>query len=582
MEALAASGNRAGALQHARVHERLLETEFSAAPSPEVVALAEQLRSAPLETDPVPESAIEERALSRSPEPLPETPTVSTATAATAPTPPRRWGLRYGIAVLALGVLTILALLLRGYRRDSSTAHATPPSIAVLPFANLSADARDAFLADGMTEELIGSLAKSGGLRVIASTSVFALRDRHLDVRRIADSLHVSQVLEGDVQKSGSRLRVRVRLVDALDGATRWSETYERELRDVFAVNDDIARAIVRELGVRLGGFPRAPVETHQTRNIAAYELYLRGSDPVLLRSDSGVRAAFGYFQQAVALDSTYAAAYAGLARMYLRQSLSSEPTASRHERLVLAEQNASKALALDDSLADAHAALALVRSSKFDLESAELHLKRAADLEPGRSAFHEWLARLYVFAGRPADALREGERALELDPLSPSANAEYARALLANGRADDALAQLQKVAALRPPLQRASILVSQCYMKKGMWPQAMAVVRAQADHGGATALAHLGYALAHNGQRDSALVIRSALVDRWRHDHGGGLEVSLVSAGLGDRDDAFTWLNRAISSGQMSVDGAELLFDQLRSDPRFERVRERQSVQNR
>jgi tetratricopeptide (TPR) repeat protein len=364
--------------------------------------------------------------------------------------------------------------------------------------------------------------------------------------------------------------------VDARDGGTRWSETYDRELSDVFAVQDDIARAVVRELGLRLGGLTSAHNDRHQTRNIAAYELYLRGNDPVLLRSDSGARLAFAYFHQAIALDSTYAAPYAGLSRMYLRQALGARGGGSRHDQFMLAEQMATKALALDDSLADAYGALALVESSALDLRSAESHLQRAADLEPARSTFHEWLARLFVVAGRPVEALTEGQRALDLDPLSPSANAEFARALLANGHADEALAQLQKVAALRPPLLRANIIAAQCFMKKGMWPQAIALLRPQPGRASPMAFAHLGYALARTGKRDEALRIRATLIDRWQHDVGGELEVALVSDGLGDLDQAFAWLDRAIGSGSVNVDGTELLLDDLRGDPRFARIRQR------
>jgi DNA-binding SARP family transcriptional activator/TolB-like protein len=598
MEALAASGNPAGALQLARVHQKLLETELGAAPSPEVLTLAERLRSPAFANEVgqvvvADEPDVEARPdLSALHEPSPSFPvtwpTQSSAGAISTQMPgapvsvPRGRSRRrviYGIVALTLVAAGLLALRFRAPRQDALAAAVQQPSIAILPLANLSPDARDAFLADGMTEELIAKLAKTGGLRVIASTSVFAFRDRRLDVRRIADSLHVGQVLEGDVEKSGSRLRVQVRLIDGHDGGTRWSDTYNRELRDVFAVQDDIASAVARELGLRLGGLTGARVNRHQTRNIAAYELYLRGSDPALLRSDSGVQMALAYFQQAVALDSTYAAAYAGLSRMYGRLGYNASVGGSRRNRLILAEQSAAKALALDDSLADAHAALALVESGRFDLSSAESQLEQAADLEPARATFHEWLVQLYTIAGRPAQALTEAQRALDLDPLSPSANAELARALLANGRADDALAQLQKVASLRPPLLRADIIAAQSYMKKSMWPQAIAVLRTQAERGGPTALAHLGYALGRTGQREAALRIRAMLVDRWRNDTGGALEVALVSAGLGDLDQAFAWLDRGIAGGSMRAEGTELLLEDLHRDPRFERVRERMGL---
>lgn len=605
MEALDASGNRAGALRHARVHERLLKAEFDAPPSPEASAVAERLRSAVADRESssvhASEHAPEERDR--------DAPSVARATGSTSPTVAEARGdpmalspapdvpswngavaalsrtrrvraIGYTVVGVALAVTGFVAIGYRLNRHDALAAAPPPTSIAVLPLANLSPDVHDAFLADGMTEELIGRLAKRGGLRVIASTSVFAFRDQPLDARRIGDSLHVAHLVEGDVQKSGSRLRVRVRLIDARDGETRWSESYDRELRDVLAVEDDIARAVVGQLGLHLDAVAAPSSNPHQTRNVAAYELYLRGNNSLLLRSDSGTQSALGYFQQAVTLDSSYAAAYAGLSRIYLRQGLSGT-SESRRARVTLAEQNAAKALALDDSVADAHAAFALVERAKFDLGPAASHLERAIELEPAREAFHEWLASLYVLAGRPADALREAQRALDLDPLSPGANAELARALLANGRADEALVQLQKVAALRPPLLRSNIIAAECYMKKGMWPEAIAVLRAQADRGGPIALAHLGFALARSGQKEAALGIRDTLVQRWRRDRGGPLEVALVSAGLGERDQAFVWLDRAIAAGSLDSEGARLLFDELRGDPRFARIRERQRLQN-
>lgn len=572
MESLAASGNPAGALQHAKVHERLLETELGAAPSTEVLALAERLRSAPFPAG----AGLELVAEPPNVDDRAEVP----SRASRGPTHRLPRAARYGIAALMLIAASLLVLYFRVPRQNALAAAPGTPSVAVLPFVNLSADARDASLADGMTEELIGMLAKTGGLRVIASTSTFAFRDRRSDVQAIAESLHVRQVVEGDVQKSGSRLRVRVRLVDARDGGTRWSETYDRELRDVFAVQDDIAHAVVRELGLRLGGAASASDNPHQTQNIAAYELYLRGSDPALLRSDSGARAALGYFQQAVALDSTYAAAYAGISRMSMRQSFNGVVRGSRHRWFAMADEAAMKALALDGSLADAHAAVALVRISAFDVASATSHVRKAIDLEPGRAIFHEWLARFSVLSGRPGDALREAERALELDPLSPSANAELARALLKNGRSDEALAQLQKIAALRPPLLRATSIAAECYMQKGMWPEAIAILRAPADRGAPTALAFMGYALARTGHREAALRIRATLIERWRREAGGADEVALVFAGLGELDQAFAWLDRAIATGPANEEVAELLFDVLHRDPRFERVRKRLGVQ--
>ncbi|MBA2572906.1 MAG: hypothetical protein H0V06_07670, partial [Gemmatimonadetes bacterium] len=259
MQALEAGGNRGGALQHAAIHQRLLQEEFEMEPSEEVAALAERLRCEPAVSA---ESRQERRP--------PALPTPSTSGAATEPTgedspaplppatalprPRLRPAVRYGIAALLLGAVLLGAIWLGRTPGGRPAPAAQEPSIAVLPLANHSTNPSDAALADGMTEELIAMLAQTGGLRVIASTSVFSFRNRQIDVRSIADSLGVAHILEGGLQKSGSRLRVQVRLVDARDGSTRWSETYDRELQDVFAVQDDIARSVAGELGARLSG----------------------------------------------------------------------------------------------------------------------------------------------------------------------------------------------------------------------------------------------------------------------------------------------------------------------------------------
>jgi TolB-like protein/DNA-binding SARP family transcriptional activator/Flp pilus assembly protein TadD len=595
MQALEASGNRAGALQHAAIHQRLLQEEFGIEPAPEVLALAERLRGDP--------AVVMESRQERLP---PATPTPSTSPAAPEPTgegspappdpasaPSRRLprpAVRYGIVALLLGAVLFGAIWL-GRTRGNPSPPAPEPSIAVLPLANHSTDPSDAALADGMTAELISMLAKTGGLRVIASTSVFSFRNREIDVRSIADSLGVAHVLEGDLQKTGSRLRVQVRLVDARDGSTRWSETYDRELQDVFTVQNDIARAVARELDARLGGATRTPLRRPPTQNIAAYELYLRGSDMALLRSDSTARKGIEYLQQAIALDSMYAAAWAGLSLMYVRVAMIvAAPVADRARYGALAEQAARKAVALDDSLAEAHAILGVVRMGVFDFASAERHLMRAIELDPSRPLTHEVMVALHLWTGQPAEALAYAERALALDPLSPTARAELAHALLFNGRCDDALAELEKLAGLKPPLMRVAPIAALCYARKHMWPEAVAVLRPQAARGEPHALALLGYMLARAGQKEEALRIHAALLQRWRRRHGGAYQVALVYAGFDDRDQTFAWLDRSIADRSLvgtpgitpnfMIVGP--LFEDLRRDPRFERLRGRLGLQKR
>jgi len=464
-------------------------------------------------------------------------------------------------------------------------SEAAVPSIAVLPIADLSTDGRDAAVADAMTEELIASLSRAGNLRVIASTSTFAFKGSQLDVRQIADSLGVSHILEGSHRRVGDRLRVRVRLVDPHDGSTRWSETYDREFSDLFAVQDDIARGVANELGVRLAtGMAPNPVGRHAP-NIAAYEFYLRGSDQMLLRSDSGVRRGVEYFKQAIGADSLYAAAHAGLARMYLVLSGRGDPGVPVRDLHDLAMGAALKALALDESLGEAHAALGLLRLFvDHDIRSAEYELQRAIDLDPTGVLFRQWLAQLYLILGRPDAALAEASRALERDPLSASAHAEVAHALLAQGRYDEALAQLELVKGIEPPLLRTALYATQAYAKKQMWPAAIAAISTQAARGDSRTLSVYGFVLARGGHEQQAREIQTTLEDRWRHGAGGALDVAVVWAGLSDFDQAFEWLDRAVDDRSDMTDLGlimEPIFDDIRRDSRFQHFRDKLGLRN-
>ncbi|HET9331967.1 MAG TPA: tetratricopeptide repeat protein, partial [Gemmatimonadota bacterium] len=414
----------------------------------------------------------------------------------------------------------------------------------------------------------------------------FAFRDRETDVRAIADSLRVANVLEGGVQKIGSRLRVQVRLVDARDGSTRWSETYDREIDDLFVVQEDIARTVARELGARLGGSAAAPLSRNRARNVAAYELYLRGNDPALLRSDSGPHQALDLFRQAIAIDSTYAAAWAGLARMYGRVQSTEDPGMPIEELDALAEQAALKAVALDDSLAEAHATLGILRRGRHqDFAMAESELRRAIELDPAYGRAREWLARLYIDTERPVEALAEARGALEIDPLSPSAHAELALALLANDRPDEALVHLEHIAAVRPPLLRTRDYLAQAYAMKGMWREAIATMeQPRARTGNADDLTLYGYMLARGGRREEALRIHEELIERWNAGEAQAVAVAIVYAGLGELDEAFAWIDRAdeksLAASHLTLTAP--IFKDFRRDPRFDRVRERLGIQKR
>ena len=584
--ALMSAGDHAAALQYAKRYEALVAAELGVAPDPAVSLLIHGLhakaRAEPLPSLPSQQMTTPQMTTQAVPRPAPQTapPAAPGEHSPQQTSAPGRspW---YLVSALVALVLLAVAIWPRPKPRSATALAATEPSIAVLPFANVSGAPQDVALVDGLTEELIGVLAKVGHLRVIGRTSAFAFKNANVGARRIADSLGVANILEGAVQKVGSQLRVQVRLIDARDGSTRWSETFDRELRDIFAVQSDIAGAVARALDLQLGATTLAAIQRHSTSNIAAYELYLRGNDPSLTRSDSAARVALEYFRGAIALDPNYAAAYAGLARMQGRLAGSDDAELPPRDRWALAEQAALKSIALDDSLGDAHATLGQIRRSNYEMTTAETELRRAVTLEPTNARSHEWLTQLYVSTGRPKEALVEARYARNLDPLSPTATAELARALMANDRCDEALVQLEKLKSLRPPLLRAGGIKAECYARKKMWPEAIAELQRTSVNSGSHGQSLLGYMLARGGRPDEARQILTALLDRERRRNTGAFDVATVYAGLGDNDQALLWLNKSLDDRSFMFDRT-IVLDDLRSDPRFDRFRQRLEGQKR
>ncbi len=395
IRALMNAGDHAAALRHAERYEAIVAQELGTSVGPAVATLVAEVRAramtgsvvvrgdttvprinpdisskrpAPVAANPLPGDIPIDSLVPSPPEQatqaMPEASAVSTSgvddRVAAAPSVKSHSGLRRRtVALAAFASISLAALLGYGFWTrqrvvDRPAPTAVPASIAVLPLANLSGDARDAALVDGLTEELIGVLAKIERLRVVARTSAFMFRNTNMDVRQIADSLQVSHIVEGGVQRAGQRIRVQLRLVDARDGSTGWSETYDRELSEIFQVQSEIAAAVAHELDLRLGGRAVAAVRRGPTKNIAAYELYLRGNNPVLFRNDTSTLLALNYFRQAIALDSTFALAYTGVARMHLTFMSDRNARTSPRELHAIAKIAALKALALDDSLAEA------------------------------------------------------------------------------------------------------------------------------------------------------------------------------------------------------------------------------------
>ena len=437
IRALMNAGDHPAALQYAERYEAIVAKELGTSVGPALAGLVAEVRA---------ESRTESVAVSKSSAAHRPTSPAETPTDGATPVgrlQPERVRRRrfvpyaFGAVVAVTVVMIATAAWLRASTASSRVPAAEQASIAVLPLANVSGDPQDAAIVDGLSEELITALHRIGNLRVIARSSAFAFRGRNVDARLIGDSLGVANILESSFQKVGTRLRVQMRLVDTQTGSTRWSERYDRELEDIFAVQSEIAAAVARELGLQLGPGAVQNLRRGPTPNVAAYDVFLRARDavPVLLRSDSGPRQGLALLNQAVSLDSNFAAAYAHMPYMYF--SLAGRaPTPQRvREIQQLAKAAAHKALSLDPSLPEAHAGLAVAHAIGLsDLAASEAAVRRAIALG-GSPRVREHLSRVLMWSGRHAEALVEAQRAEKEDPLSPSAIANVGEALCVNGR---------------------------------------------------------------------------------------------------------------------------------------------------
>jgi len=441
------------------------------------------------------------------------------------------------------------------------------PSIAVLPMVNTSGDPENEHFSDGLTDELIGVFSKVDGITVTGRTSTFALKGKGLSVRAITDLLHVEHALEGSVRRAGDRLKVRVQLVNA-DGSVIWSESYDRRLEDVFAVQEEIAQAVVRALEVKLVA-ARGPLVRPATKDLTAYDLFLKGRYVRRGMAPDQMRLAIQYFERAVARDPSYARAYAWLSDTHwLQIVLASRPTS---EEVPLAREYATAALALDSSLAEAYWAMAqLLAGFDWDRPGAEHAFKRAIVLDPGfEEARHLYGIFLFHWS-RIDEAEAELTRTLEIDPLLAAAHHTFGRLHLSMRRPDQAITHLREALTLEPMFSLAHSQLGHAYLQKGMSAEAITEFEAGARIGSASDKAHLAYGYARVGRHEAAKAILANLVSPGNYPPP--FHMALAYVGLGDHNEAFRWLEQAREEHApwlitVNVDRA---FDPLRVDSRF------------
>jgi serine/threonine-protein kinase len=444
-------------------------------------------------------------------------------------------------------------------------------SIAPLPFANLSGDPSQEYLSDGLTEELIIALSRVPGLRVAARTSCFAAKNSPQDVREIGDRLNVRHVLDGGLRVANNRLRLSAQLVDVESGYVEWSDTFERRIDDIFAVQQEVAQAIVRRIaGDRLG--EHAQVGRSGTADVAAFKLYLLGRYHWNRRTESDLRRAIGFFDQAIAQDPAYAAAYAGLADAY--SLLLDYGGMSSAEGLDRARDAAEHALEIEPGLAEAWTSLALVRQFEWRWNDAEDAFRKSIELRPDYSVAHQRYSLLLAWLLRDTDALNAARRAESLDPLAVAVAASSGWVLYYCRRFQEAREQLERALAMDEHFATARIPLALSLLQTGATQQAVDhLQRAVLDSGNATStLALHAHALVRIGRREDALEIMARLDERARNTYVSSYYLALPLVALGDHDGAMARLELALQerAAQMVYIAAEPLLDPLRSSPRF------------
>jgi len=470
-----------------------------------------------------------------------------------------------------------------GVTRSLQVETEPSPSIAVLPFTNLSADKEQEYFCDGMAEEIINALTQVEGLHVVARTSAFSFRGKQLDIREIGRRLNVGAVLEGSVRRAGARLRITAQLVNVADGYDLWSERYDRDIgelccpEDIFGIQDEISLAIVDKLKVKLLGKERAKLVKRHTEDLVAYDLYLKGRYLWNKRTEEGYQKSLEYFQQAIERDPTYALAYAGIADCY--DLLGWYDYLPPKEAFPRAKAAAEKALEMDETLAEAKASLGWISVNyDWDWLTAESKYKRAIELNPSYATAHQWYAEYLSYMGKHDESIAEAKRAQELDPLSIIINNDLGQVFYYARQYDRAIEQLQKTLELDPNFIVAHFFLAFLYAQKAMYGKAIAEVQKAMDlSGGGDSLivAQLGTIYSCSGRRDEAKKVLDELHGLSKKRYVSPFYIALIYMGLGQNDQAFEWLEKAYEERDHWLETLKVhpMLDSLRSDPRFTKL---------
>jgi serine/threonine-protein kinase len=472
-------------------------------------------------------------------------------------------GFVIGLSVIAVALLVFQ--LLRG-PRSTSFAGVGNKSIAVLPLLNESGNPQDEYFSDGLSEELIAALAQIKELKVIGRSSSFRFKDRKEEPKTIGEKLGVATLLEGTVRKQGDRVRIVAELINAADGIELWTRTFDRELKDIFAVQQEIANAVASSLKVTLLGADERPVATQATKNSEAYNAYLQGNFYFQRRNFADYARAVGFFDKAIQLDPQYALAYAKRSEAWtLIGDLKGQ---GPKEAWVNAKRDAEKAIALDPSAAETHAALGWVRFFvEWKFAEGLSELTRAKELSPANPTANDLLARMIVYIGKRDEAEKQARQAVELDPLAASPQINLARVLWYQGKLAEADAVARKSVELQPTAassRRWQVLIA---IARGDGETALREAKMEPDDN----YRRFELAVAQFARKDQAAA-DAALADLIANKQGVFYQIAQVYAVRGEKDKAFEWLQISFDEHDTGMLGllVDPLIRDLRDDPRY------------
>lgn len=497
--------------------------------------------------------------------------------------PSKKRGRRIGVWLGAAALISAgaLAVVLRPAASPATTFD-TRNSVAIVPFRNLTADgADDDYLSEGITEDLVAHLSSLRDLRVIAGASMRRLSMQSKTEQEIGRELNVATVLTGSVRQSGTRLRIVSELVDARTGAQIWSESFDREVRDVFTLQSEVARKIAVALKGELSAPDVAGLEASRGRDFDATALYLKGRHNYALRTEDSLNRAVQFFQDAISRDATAPLPYAGLADAYT--ALGAYGMLPRIDAYARALNYAEKAVALEPNLAESNASLGYARKNQFDWTGAESSFRRAIAISPNYAIAHHWYSILLTQQGRFPEAITEVKAALTLDPLSLGANLHLASLLMMARRYDESVAQYQRALQMDAGFSTTYRQIGSAYGFAGNFTAAFDAYRKATEHAPLAPedqelQADRAVMLARSGDRRGALAIARALERRYEQagETVGGY-VAAVYASLGDRDQAFSWLARARADRDPELGYLKVhpRWDPLRIDARFKTLLE-------